>query len=239
MFTRVLRVGNRGRDQAEKPFWISYADLMTALMVMFLVAMSVALLAATKKLNEQQQRKLAHEQQVTRLLDRIEAVTARFPGVTLDRERRVIDFGERALFPRNVYQLNERQAKLLRTFVPEVLTIANSNLGRHVLKRVVVEGFASKSGTYLHNLNLSLERSQGVLCALFAPPSPGETPLTNEQLRQIRNLFVVGGYSFNDTRKTSAESRRVELRLDLYALDEVPTHPSSARAGNFGTCELR
>ena len=37
-----------GREDAEKPFWISFADLMTALMVLFLVAMAVALLAVTK-----------------------------------------------------------------------------------------------------------------------------------------------------------------------------------------------
>ena len=34
----------RPRDEAEKPFWISFSDLMTALMVLFLVAMAVGLL---------------------------------------------------------------------------------------------------------------------------------------------------------------------------------------------------
>ena len=32
----------RGKDDGEKPFWISFSDLMSALMVLFLVAMSVA-----------------------------------------------------------------------------------------------------------------------------------------------------------------------------------------------------
>ena len=31
----------RAKDEAEKPFWISFADLMTALMVLFLVVMAV------------------------------------------------------------------------------------------------------------------------------------------------------------------------------------------------------
>ena len=35
------------RDEAEKPFWISFSDLMTALMVLFLVAMAVALVSVT------------------------------------------------------------------------------------------------------------------------------------------------------------------------------------------------
>jgi hypothetical protein len=29
------------RDEAEKPFWISFSDMMTALMVLFLVVMTV------------------------------------------------------------------------------------------------------------------------------------------------------------------------------------------------------
>jgi hypothetical protein len=112
-------------------------------------------------------------------------------------------------------------------------------VGQDVLKQVVVEGFASESGTYLHNLNLSLERSQSVLCALFGLASPGETALSHAQLQQIRDLFVVGGYSFNNARRTKAESQRVELRLELYALDEPRTSASSNSSESFGSCELR
>lgn len=35
MFGQSFRVKNRRSDEAEKPFWISYADLMTAMMVLF------------------------------------------------------------------------------------------------------------------------------------------------------------------------------------------------------------
>jgi len=40
------------REDAEKPFWISFADLMTALMVLFLVAMAVALLVVTNGVSQ-------------------------------------------------------------------------------------------------------------------------------------------------------------------------------------------
>jgi hypothetical protein len=45
MFSPKFFIRRGGRDEAEKPFWISFADLMTALMVLFLVVMGVALLA--------------------------------------------------------------------------------------------------------------------------------------------------------------------------------------------------
>ena len=33
---------HRSKDEGEKPFWISFADLMTALMTLFLVVMAVS-----------------------------------------------------------------------------------------------------------------------------------------------------------------------------------------------------
>lgn len=44
---------SRNAEEAEKPFWISYADLMTALMILFLVIMVTALASITKKRSKQ------------------------------------------------------------------------------------------------------------------------------------------------------------------------------------------
>ena len=238
-FLRLAKAGGRSRDEAEKPFWISYADLMTALMVLFLVVMSVALLAVTKTVTQQERQEKQHREAIDKFLDEVERATEHFPGVRVDRNRRVIDFQDRARFERNVYRLSPEQDRLLREFVPELLKVASSDLGKSILKRVVVEGFADQSGTYLYNLDLSLRRSQVVLCALFGPPQPEEVPLTDGQLAEIRDLFVVGGYSFNDARMTAEASRRVELRLELYAVGENRVSTVAAPAGNFGVCALR
>jgi outer membrane protein OmpA-like peptidoglycan-associated protein len=88
------------------------------------------------------------------------------------------------------------------------------------LKQIVVEGFASQGGTYLHNLDLSTQRSERVLCTLLAS---GRPPALNEADRAlVENLFFAGGYSFNATRETDEESRRIELKLEFYALKEKP-----------------
>ena len=60
-----------------------------------------------------------------------------------------------------------------------MLAIAKDRLGQRWLKQIVVEGFASPEGDYLYNLNLSLRRSQRVLCALLAPP-PSDEALLNK-----------------------------------------------------------
>src|SRR4029077_2235651 len=48
MFSPRISLRRKNKDEAEKPFWISFSDLMTALMVLFLVAMVVALVAVTQ-----------------------------------------------------------------------------------------------------------------------------------------------------------------------------------------------
>ena len=231
--------GRRGRDEAEKPFWISYADLMTALMVLFLVVMSVALLAVTKTVDDAATAQAVRIDAINRLLDELEEATRGFPGIELDRARGAVDFGERARFHFDSAELSIDQQRKLREFAPEILKIASTELGQRWLRRVVVEGFTDQQGTYLYNLNLSLRRSQSVLCALFAPSLADERELSPEEKEQIRSLFLVGGYSSNSARSTDEESRRIELRLEFYGLGEEPNTGSEAATGDFGTCAMR
>lgn len=230
----ILKHG--GRDEAEKPFWISFADLMTALMVLFLVVMGVALLAVTKNVTEREEKEKKHRSDIQLIMDRFLEAAKRYDGIKIDRERGVIDFGERARFAFGMWDLTVEQEGTLRKFVPEMLAMANDELGKRVLKRFVVEGYTDKTGTYLSNLNLSLQRSQRVLCAMFA--SEGPSLLSDEQKENVRSLFLVGGYSFNGAKETDEESRRVEMRIEFLGLDELrPQAPT--QSGKFGDCALR
>lgn len=130
---------------------------MTALTVLFLLAMSVALLAVTKRVREEERKRAERQVQIEQLLSMIERATQDFPGIVIDKNRHVIDFGDRARFETASSRLKAEQARLLRAFVPNVLTIAESDLGRAWLKRIVVEGFTDARGSYLYNL--SLQRS--------------------------------------------------------------------------------
>jgi len=251
----VVKRGSKG--EAEKPFWISYADLMTALMVLFLVAMSVAMLAVTKSIkqveqkNDQlqrlqktpeeleiEQKKTERDRDIDRLLDKVARAAGRYEGIKVDKGRYIIDFGDRAHFDKGKHTLTSEQARLLRAFVPEILAVARDELGRKWLKRVVVEGFASPEGDYLYNLNLSLQRSQRVLCILLAQPYPAEHAMSQSELEQIRDLFLVGGYSFNAAKSSYDESRRIELRLEFLGIGESRPSTETAPSGTFGQCAL-
>lgn len=230
----VLKRGSK--DEAEKPFWISFADLMTALMVLFLVVMGVALLAVTKNVSEREKKEEQHRRDIELILDRFERAAKRYDGIKVDRLRSTIDFGDRARFALGKFNLSADQEEVLRQFVPEILVLANDDLGKRVLKRIVVEGYTDKRGSYLSNLNLSLQRSQRVLCTMFATAGP--SLLADEQKENVRDLFLVGGYSFNAAKQTDEESRRVEMRIEFLGVDEQrPKAPPLV--GNFGLCALQ
>lgn len=236
--TRIV-IKRGAKEEAEKPFWISFSDLMSALMVMFLVVMSVALLAVTKKVSEEEMARIERGRDIISLLQQIKDASVAYPEITVDFDRKSINYGSLAEFGNGDSHLTGQQAIQLRKFVPEVvLTKANDALGKKWLKRIVVEGFTSQTGSYLYNLNLSLERSQRVICVLLETPLPGETPLTADQKEDVRDLFFVGGYSFNLAKASPIQSRRFEMRLEF--LDKANDQPPTVAipSADFGTCRI-
>lgn len=278
----VLKRGNR--DEAEKPFWISFADLMTALMVLFLVSLSVALVRAQDETAKakQAQEELARAKaelerrekerdtrmerrtsEVHAFLDEVEKIVRRHEGVVLDRERHIINFGSRAQFAVRSHELTLEQANALRLLVPELLSSIRleTDAGKNWLKRIVAEGFTDDTGTYLYNLNLSLQRSQRVLCVLLAHewPMPPQVPLrsavagtlpapaavalgelapiSDQDEQLIRSLFLVGGYSSNSQKTSRDASRRIELRIEFFQVDEARTPPPAVQ-GEIGKCAI-
>lgn len=235
-----LRRSNK--EEAEKPFWISFSDLMTALMVLFLVVMAAALLSVTQEIRHIQQQDTYRTVSIESCMEQVRGYTDTIPGVHL-RDHSV-EFGTLATFPNNRSDLNEAQKEFLRRFVPRVLAIARVPACEEWLKQVVVEGFASQSGSYLHNLNLSTQRSERVLCTLLEPAA--RTQLVTADRELIGRLFVAGGYSSNSAKKSDEESRRIELKLEFYALKdkqeaswdaEKPSHQPMA-LDNDTTCPI-
>jgi outer membrane protein OmpA-like peptidoglycan-associated protein len=225
-------------DDAEKSIWISFADLMTALMVLFLLVMTVSLLTVARAGADAQGQKQQRQQDIAALMATIEHAAQSHEGIKVDGMRRVIDFGDRARFDTGSHALNPEAARRLRAFVPELLAVADSADGQRLLQRIVVEGFADPRGSYLMNLNLSLQRAQRVLCVLLDPADGGEG-LTAKQRQRVRELFAVGGFSFNAPRASHEASRRIELRIEFGAVDHGG-HPGGAgrQTQELGECAL-
>jgi outer membrane protein OmpA-like peptidoglycan-associated protein len=212
------------REDGEKPFWISFSDLMSALMVLFLISMTVALLAVTNEPDIAAKEEAERTKAIKEFMIEIEQILTaeEFSGVTVDGT--TIDFGVRGTFEKEGQNtLSSEQSQMLRSFTPKLLEkLRTTKAGKVWFKRAVVEGYASKTGTYLFNLNLSLERSQRVLCELLREPqSASENPFTSEDRKLIATKFFVGGASFNSLRSGGgAQSRRIEFKIEFKTRQE-------------------
>lgn len=222
MFGLRVAAPRRAREEGEKPFWISFSDLMSALMVLFLVAMSVALLAVTKKISDDEREDKERVEAIATLMHEIRKVVSskEFEGVRVIGN--TIDFGPRGTFEKEGQNtLSAPQRALLRQFTPQLLDkLRTTEASMYWFKRAVVEGYSSQSGKYLFNLNLSLERSARVLCELLRQPRDGELPMSEEDRKLIATKFFVGGASFNSLRPTAEGSRRIEIKLEFKSRQE-------------------
>ena len=188
MFGNRYSNTSRSKDEGEKPFWISFADLMTALMTLFLVVMAVSLMIVTKKINEATQ---AEDQRNADILNSCQNIqnSARLKdaGIEVDCKNNRINFGEAGRFAHNDYRLNEVGRNRLNTIVPIILEEANNPLGEKWFKQIVIEGFTDTDGSYLYNLNLSLRRSEWVMCTMIFLMRRHRYVLSNNTLKQKRN----------------------------------------------------
>ncbi len=223
------RVIRRVEDSAN-PFWISYADLMTALVMLFLVVMSISMVAiATRPLVEKKQR----ETDIQAILEQLENKTIN-AGLNLhiNRATRTIDFGERARFAFNSYYLSPTARQRLRAFVPLLLDVFKEKEGKRWLKRIHIEGYTDATGSYLYNVDLSLNRAQAVVCALFAADLP------EERRNLLRQLLIIDGASVTGIKESDDASRRVAVRLAFRQPDDTSVdHPPVDM--RMGRCAIR
>ena len=222
--------------EGESPFWISFSDLMTALMVLFMVVMAVTLISVTRDVDTIEQRRIQREEQIREIMAMIKERSKPFRAVKVNESTYRIDLGDDVRFESGRSDIAPSAGRFLRGYVPTLLGVQASPLGQEWIRRIVVEGFTDQDGSYLYNLGMSLRRSERVVCTLLAPPFADEDPLSDPQKRQIEGLFLVGGYSFNSMRASKEESRRVELKVDFWGLDESRETVAPPKDKEIGRC---
>ena len=256
-------------DDSEKAFWISYSDLMTALMVLFLILTVSAFAAFSEQtlraqelrttISEQEREIQNQEQEIqihaenTALNESLKASLEKVieKGSTVDLEkikrqqeiktlcysirqraenagalfsvdcnRFLVDLGSEGRFATDSYKLGDKALLALNAFVPAMLEVAQSELGKKWLKRVHVQGFTDPDGSYLYNLSLSLKRSEWVLCQILSDEPNSNATLSTADKSLVKQIFLVSGVSYTDQKQDKDDSRRIEFKLEFYELDE-------------------
>ena len=219
LFGRLPRRSNK--DEAEKPFWISYSDLMTACMTLFLVVMAVTIVSLEKKYEtkEAQERFKAIGTCFEELKGNAKST---FPAAKLDynsNDAIRINLGSVVNFKVNKSDIGLDGIDFLRKYIPAILNIVKSASCKPYFRRVVVEGYTDIDGEYLPNLNLSLRRSEQVVRSL-SPCKYSSVPISKATAKEVMDLFLVGGFSFNSFNPDKAENRIVVLKLEFWQVGE-------------------
>ena len=233
------------KDEGEKPFWISYADLMTACMTLFLVVMAVTIVMLKKKYEKQYAAEAAREITISACAKNLQDIAnQRFPGqarIEYSKGDAIrIDLGSIVKFDDGKHAISSEASKFLRDYIPTVLQTVKNNQCEKFFRRVIVEGYTSKTGNYMTNLDLSLKRSKEVVCELAKTDTDGSGGLSLDDKNQVKSLFLVGGFSFNSQKRSDEESRRAELKLEFWQLGDDKKRQEESlidlSAKDFGVC---
>ena len=85
------------KHEGESPFWISFSDLMSALMVLFLVVMAVTLVSVTQSIDAATRATIERSAAINRVMQLI-AQDPKSSGVVVDQQNFRIDLGKEVRF---------------------------------------------------------------------------------------------------------------------------------------------
>lgn len=214
---------NRVEDE-ETTYWLSYSDMMAALLLTFVLIISFTMLQAKKqyeqkeqelveqqRIVEEQQEVVAEQQAVMeeqqKQLDKligvrselIEALKDEFEDtdlkVSVDPQTGSITFDSSVLFDFNKYELKSSGKDFLEDFLPRYLRVLLSSDYKEYVSEIIIEGHTDTQGDYLRNLELSQKRALAV--ATFCLKDDGGV-LSTADVQELRGIVTANGRSYSN-----------------------------------------
>ena len=198
-------------------FWQSYSDLMAAMLLMFILIMSLTLLQSMK-LYESQQGELHQLQQAKENIigDLSTAFEKSDFKVQVDPKTGSVTFDSEILFDFAKSELKPEGKAFLEGFLPLYFDVILSEDNIEYVSEIIIEGHADTEGEYMSNLQLSQDRAYSV-AAFCLKENNGI--VSNEQVETLRKMITANGRSFSDPIYNSdcsvnmTQSRRVEIKF--------------------------
>lgn len=228
------------REEEETSYWLSYSDMMAALLLIFILIISFTLLQsqtvyeakesellAQKELVEEQQEQLEEQQeQIDKLIgirkELIEALKQEFEGsdlsVAVDSKTGSIALDSSILFDSGQFTLKSSGEELLKKFLPKYIKVLTSKEFREYVSEIIIEGHTDTQGDYLYNLELSQKRALSV--SSFCLDTENDI-LSQKQIDKLRKIVTANGKSFSNPvldangNEDQNASRRVEFLFRL------------------------
>jgi chemotaxis protein MotB len=207
----------RTRKREEVNYWMSYADLMSAMLMVFALLLTLVILDY-KELLEKKEKEI--EQVVSVKTEIIKALTEQFKesnmAIEIDQQTGAIRFPGSVLFASNSSEISPKGKEFLNAFMPKYLDILLQEKFRNEISSVIIEGHTDNKGSYIYNMRLSQDRAFSVLDYIYSEDSP-KFPVKDLSQQYI----TANGRSFNQPLTNDQgkydpnRSRRVEFLFRL------------------------
>ena len=207
-------------------FWIGFSDLMTGLMLVFIVLSLTFMAIAKQKIDisekdKKRMQKLIEEadkakkelekQRKNIIVILSEKLANNNIKVEYNSEKGTVTIAQDILFEIKKPDLNLQGKKFIRLF-SNILdrNIFNNNKYKDLIKYIHIEGYASKEGTIEHNFKLSFQRAKNVWLYM------ANNELQNKNImKQKLNIVSRGEIDANQIDVDSSD-RKVIFRFEFY-----------------------
>ncbi len=212
-----MRLKPRSEDTQEgNIFWITMTDLMTGLVLVFIVMFLYSYISNNAEFMQQ---KIAKEN-ATKALQ--ESFKEKNINATVELNSGIVKISDLELFELGSYTLSEKGKKYLNKFAPTYLdSIFSDKYLEKNISKIIIQGHTdsqtfigkySEDEQYMKNMELSLNRAYEVAKYMT------NTSYNKTNGNKLRKMIIVEGASFSSPilingKEDYAKSRRVELKL--------------------------
>jgi chemotaxis protein MotB len=229
-------------SQEEKAnFWISYADIMAALLLMFILLLSVIMLdarSAEQAAVEAEIKATAQEEKIEKQKNEIETKTKEIDKLLGVREEIIIALQQKfadtdlsleidsqtgairlpggVFFNTDSTEITDEGIKFLESFIPQYVEILLGPDFKEYVAQIIIEGHTDDVGSYMYNLELSQNRAFEVVTQIY-----DESFTDFKYKNRLRDYLTANGRSYSQPIKNKngeinrEKSRRVEFKFRL------------------------
>ncbi len=235
-----MYIRKKDQETEEVTYWLSYSDMMAALLLIFVLVISFTMLQAKKQyedkekqlqdqstqLEAQQEIMESQQEQLDKVIgvraDLAAALRQEFDGsdlkVSIDPSTGAITLDSSILFDVDRYDIKQTGKEFLQDFLPRYVGVLLKPEFKNYISEIIIEGHTDTDGDYMHNLELSQQRALSVarLCVM-----DNSTVLGVKELEEVRPILTANGRSYSDPvydedgSINMAASRRVEFKFRL------------------------
>lgn len=201
------------RVEEETSYWLSFSDLMSSLLIIFMLLFIYKAFDYTKAL-ESKENKIKELTSVRSTI--IMRLLEEFgEDIKIDKNTGAIKLKSELLFDRDKSELKDGGKKFLTDFMPKYISVllGEEDIKAHI-SRIIIEGHTDDDGSYMYNLKLSQDRAFNVVKYII------EDKVNIDYKEDLKSYLSAIGRSevdliISDGIVSKSESRRVEIKFRL------------------------